>query len=646
MIRIRPLLSCAFIRPRASVVKPSYTRFASTRQRRSQNELPQENELTATQLQSLETYPLARSLTSNVVTHKIGADRGLSAHVRPQIVSPDLCDDVMKYIGPTLDKHKGCDILDINPGAGLWSQKLHDYLKPRSHVLLEPRHDKFKEFLDPLLKAPGSKYKILQKDPCDLCTYQNIITEGIFPHQAIHRPDDPKAQQANNTFLVTGSLVWEPRLLGMGFDSMAKQLFHHFTTGAWHNEYFHAFGLTRLLLWMQNDDFSPMIATSINSMHKANRFLEMTQNMNLVVNAERGERKTGRGSSGREPNYEFESIIRALKAGEAGGFRMPENRRAQSHAFATEVDSISGGTGIARVGPVQEYLHAQHIAGKPTAGFISTTLADLHNDELALAEKYPDVEWSVLSLLPSSEVRSRLKKHPNFDDFKPYLKKRSAMDGIRKKRLQVEACGDIGEAMYRIEGKILDMKDGSEKDSLRKELAELEKEWDTAYARIAKNIRPAVLNDTDDRISLRSPPHPRIQWDRRPFEPLAMRPNEVWPPNRLCLISTEPIPRGPVDAVHDHAEWVQDFVYGLFNMPAEPVNHALDRMQHSLSDIIKDCPSLTNPSKGGRLNMKHFRVRMLTVEMILELVAAYKKWPFKAPGSDYSKYYRHRGNVI
>lgn len=45
--------------------------------------------------------------------------------------------------------------------------------------------------------------------------------------------------------------------------------------------------------------------------------------------------------------------------------------------------------------------------------------------------------------------------------------------------------------------------------------------------------------------------------------------------------------------------------------------------------------------------MEHLRVRMLTSEMILELVEAYRTWPFKEPGSDSNQYfkYKHAGQT-
>ena len=138
------------------------------------------------------------------------------------------------------------------------------------------------------------------------------------------------------------------------------------------------------------------------------------------------------------------------------------------------------------------------------------------------------------------------------------------------------------------------------------------------------------------------PPYPRLQWDRRPFVPLTMSPSEAWPQNRMSLILSEPIPRDQSRDI-DWLEWVQDFIFGLYAQPHTAITEGLDKMQHGLSNIMKDCPALTDPKRGGRLQMHHLRVRMLTPEQIEELVTVYRKWPFKAPGSDHNKLFSHQG---
>ena len=231
--------------------------------------------------------------------------------------------------------------------------------------------------------------------------------------------------------------------------------------------------------------------------------------------------------------------------------------------------------------------------------------------------------------------------HPGEKEINKVVKASANVYSGRRTKIAIEKVADIGEAMYNQECKILGMKDGPEKDAAMAELEELNTSWEQGIEKMATNYYKAPTTEVDERLALRAPPSPRIQWDSRPFEPLIMHANEAWPQSHLSLISAEPIPK-PTGQSPDYPEWVHDFVFGLYSQPSEGISEALDKMQHGLSDIIDDCPSLKDPSRGGRLQMKHLRVRLLTVEMVHELVQAYQNWPFKAPGSDNNKFFRNK----
>jgi transcription factor 1 len=553
-----------------------------------------------------------------------------------------LSDDVLKYVGHKLDKHKGCDILDINPGTGLWSQKLHEYLQPRSHVLLEQQHERFKPFLDPLLTAPGSKYSLIDKDPTVLQTYRDMVADGVFPHQTVLDAQDPRAQEPNNTLLVTGSLAWDPRLPGLGFDSMAKQLAYHLASAAWTNDLFHAFGLVRTLFWVQHDDYNSMIADSINGLSKTTRLMGMYQNTNVFVQPDRTTRKSGRASVGREPQYEIETTVRALRAGREHGMELPSHRRDSIHEFAEHIDKISNGTGISSFNEMQDYLREQQLAGKNTISLLPEGVIEYYKFMKHIINVFPEIDLGEREDLTGRRSRRSVPRgHPYKDDIQEFYRQSTVMTNTFKKRLQVSATADIGEAMYKLECKILDMQDGPAKDAAMTQLKDLETKWNHAVESLNANYSKAAAVEIDDRLAIRSTPLPRLEFDARSFEPLTMRSNEVWPQNRLSLISGEPNPR-PVGGSPDFYEWVRDFIFGLFVQPSEGVSHALDKMQHGLGHIIKECPSLRDPKKGGRLQMEHLRVRMLTPEMIFELAEAYRNWPFKEPGSDNFQYFKYK----
>ncbi|KAJ4984075.1 hypothetical protein SVAN01_10431 [Stagonosporopsis vannaccii] len=567
-------------------------------------------------------------------------------YTRPQIVSPDLCDDVLKFYGKSLEVHKGCDVLDINPGAGLWSQKLHAFLQPRSHVLMEPSPERYGSFLDPLLNAPGSRFKLVSKDTNELESYTQMLDEGVFPTQTRVDPHDNSGQELNTSLLVTGMLVWDPTLPGLGFDSMAKQLYNLFSSAVRTNDLFHAYGRVRTLFWVGADDFRPIIAESIGKFDKNNCLLELTQQMEMIVNAPRTERKVARGASGRDVHYEVESTVRAIQSARESGMALFADREDHMYKVAAEIEKISKGSGRSNLTWMHEYLLERNRKGDTTVGLLNTSTLQHLEHLLELQKKYPDVDFEAMGNARDSKTK-RTKNfwkgredHPAREEAHGFSLIKSADRARIAKKEQMESIADVGDELYQTECRALRAQDGTkEKEELMQRITELDAQWDKLNSSVPTVYRAVPANVIDDRICLRTPPRPRIQWDRRPFEPLTMFPEESWPPNRLALISSTPHPR-PAGQTVDFYEWAHDFVYALLDLPSESLPEALDKMQHGLSQIIESCPSLTNPDKGGRLLMKHLRVRMLTGEMIDELVAAYRDWPFKEPGSDHNRYFR------
>lgn len=553
-----------------------------------------------------------------------------------------------------MDIHKGCDILDINPGAGLWSQKLHAYLQPRSHVLMEPSFQRFKTFLDPLLNAPGSTYKLVEKETKELASYSALIDEGVFPHQTRVDPEDVSGQELNPTLLVTGMLVWDPRLPGMSFDSMAKQLYNLFCSAVRTNDLFHAYGRVRTLFWVSTEDFKSMVAESATNFNKNNCLLEMTQQMDQIVTGSRSKRKLGRGSIGREPRYEIESAVRALQRARQNGMTLPTHRQDVIHKVAADIEELTGGTGRCESVWLHEYLIKMHHEGTTPSGLLAEGFFNHADDAKKLQEKYPDVNFdAIANASPGKTGRggkvnnwTGREDHPARAEAYSFAITKAADRALVTKKAALEAIADIGEDLYHAECRALRMTPGPEKDTVMQEIADLNAKWDAALAaKLSNNYKTVPMSLLDDRLALRAPPRPRLQWDRRNFEPLTMRPEEAWPPNSLSLISSTPFPR-PAGQTVDWYEWVQDFVYALFAVGSAPLPEALDKLQHGLSQIMDSCPSLRDPDKGGRMNMHHLRVRVLTAEMIEELVKAYRDWPFKEPGSDHNKYFRWKGDRV
>ena len=342
--------------------------------------------------------------------------------------------------------------------------------------------------------------------PCDVLTFRTIISEGAFPHQILKGPQDPTAQEINNTLLVTGSLIWDPKLPGLNFDSMAKQLFHHYTSAATSNDLFHSFGPVRTLLWVQNDDFSPMIAESIAGMQKANRYLEIIANTIVVVHAAHTNRKAGKASHAREPQYEIESMIKAIQSGRRNGIKVPLHRQDHIYGIAKDLEKVSEKTGIIRSFPMQDYLHSKGLAGESTTGLPQEAFVDHYEHERRLRKEYPELEWEQ-AIFSSTEKspRWKLTDHPAKKGVTQLFRKRSSVANILRIKEDIEATADIGEELYLLECKILETPDGQNKASLMEELEKLEKSWQFGVDNTAINYGSALLTEMDDRLALRSP---------------------------------------------------------------------------------------------------------------------------------------------
>ena len=574
---------------------------------------------------------------------------------RQQTCSPNVgcvltrarADDVLKFYGKSLEIHKGCDILDINPGAGLWSQKLHKFLQPRSHVLMEPNTD-YRHFLDPLVDARDSKYKLLQKDTFHLDSYKELVTENVFPEQTLVDPADNSGQELNTTLLVTGMLAWDPVLPGIAFDSMAKQLYNHFSSAIRTNDLFHAYGRVRTLFWVGSQDFRPVLAESMQRFEKNNCLLEMTQSMEMVVNSPRRVRKVGRGSPGREANYEIESIVRAMQRARANGMELPAHRQTRVHTVAKEAEEIFGESGRCTIGWLYDYVMRKHAEGFTIPGLLSESLFEHYDEMVRLQDKYPDVDLALMGNAKGETPRTASffkgrEDHPAREEAYRFALKKAADRALVLKKEHYDSIADVAQEMYHAECRALRMQDGTEeKDALLKKIAEMDLKIEKLMNGVTRSYKVAPIVNMDDRLALHEAPGPRIQWDRRPFEPMSMEDEEAWPPHEFSLLSSTPYARPPGQTL-DYYEWVHDFVYALFNNPSMPLPEALEKMQHGLSEIIDKCPSITDPDKGGRLLLKHFRVRMVTAEMIYEMVEVYRDWPFKEPGSDHNRYFRWKG---
>ncbi|KAG5289991.1 hypothetical protein I7I48_09481 [Histoplasma ohiense] len=169
---------------------------------------------------------------------------------RFHIASSILCDDILQRLGPSLKKQSSCDIIDVFPGAGLLSAKLHDYLKPRRHLLIEPNIHYYQSFLKPLTEEPNSRYKHLPWDPFDLKTYDDLFLQEHLPEQTKRPPvwSQDSVCATNDSLLVLANMTVKPQH-GQRYTLLLRYL-----EACFDQTLFHRFGLVRMIALLSSDD--------------------------------------------------------------------------------------------------------------------------------------------------------------------------------------------------------------------------------------------------------------------------------------------------------------------------------------------------------------------------------------------------------
>ncbi|OCL01688.1 S-adenosyl-L-methionine-dependent methyltransferase [Glonium stellatum] len=551
---------------------------------------------------------------------------------RSQIVSPQLCDDIIAYIGPSLQKHKNCDILDINPGIGIWSSELHNFLQPRSHILLESQPEFYKPFLEELSNKPGSKYKLLIGDTGDFATYERLINEGQFPNQTRLNPGDPRLNQLNNTLLVTGSFAYDPVMPGLGFSSMARQVFSQFAKSAWSNELFHAYGHVRMLLWATTDDSQFLVPRSVTQPQKFPMLLQKICTTNVIASPISLPRVSGRQGASRDFRTELEGSAQVFAAMQRAGLEIPVHRRDALCTFAHKFfGKFAANSDLGVQGSLDALIEFER-QGMSMQGLLPETV----REQVALEE---EIAKGIRKEFEIKPVTSTKKPKPILSvDGKRLARLRIQNRAAQKKREMRSALVDKAEEIYQMECFVLTTKSKAGKRETKAKLDVLNAEYKTEKNALNRLDQSLVDTEFDDRLAVRSPLH-RLEWDKRSFEPLLIHDNEVWPNSRTALLDMTPKPRPEGESFRD-VEYYQDILIPILANGSLTVPQALGSIAPGASQLIEEVPALRDPAKGGRLNMDHFRARMLRGEILDGLVKAYREWPFRPPETDHPKYFQ------
>jgi len=485
-------------------------------------------------------------------------------------------------MGGSLRRHVGCDLIDIYPGPGLWSSKLHEVLQPRSHILMEPDEGVYAPFLQNLLSRPNTTF--IPKSGIIWSDLSRILDPAYLPHQVEQPPDVSKTPQRNDTLLLTANLAFHPKKRFHSFDSVATLVLFQFLSSIRASSLLQKYGLVRMLLWVGEDDKRTIIARSCQHRRRMAVDGELaTDWINEVAGPD--EDDAAKKHYGRDHAIDRGSVRRALSRMRAAGIDIPRGRE----------------SGLVK--EVQET--AEKESGQQQAFVVRPYLEELEGLEAAFAKGEIQPKSAALKRLLA--LRYRLTRELKLGD--------TALRLLRE-RDALAAAHEAGEDP-----------DGT----LRRE-----REWDAEILGMNKNLRSEILGMRDNLHLFQQEP-PVMNWDRRELVPLTVKSTEFFPNAPCSLLDIQPKAMHPLlRAMGPRSSRAGDtfelVLRGMMDCGSEPVSKAIETVWPGAAEgVLPHCPSLRDRSKGGMplSGYGEISVRTLNETQWVEILDAWMKWPFR-----------------
>lgn len=543
-------------------------------------------------------------------------------------------DDVITYLAPTLEQHKGCTIIDVHPGACLWSSKIHEYLQPRRHLLMEPEQRYFEPFIRPLLEKSGSTYRHTLLTGAHATSYWDnyrkvLADSSLVPPAPELASDDPKLRQADPSLLVIGNL-WrdDGRYRAAKYVSVAPLILQHMTYAGLCNEIFQRNGLVRMLWWAPD-------------VHKADVFAESTYdrsafNVGLDIGADVTEVAGTTPSASihrprqrqrRTPSIESGLTDRIDQNMRGTGMKVPTRRPLlRQPQGSSELAKLNGPNPMESTCPTIPQLEESIDEFKAVFDRVSQTFLT------RLKKSHNSGDPAVLE-----RAVERLKYPQSIALIRSFNKYEKSMDGPMKTAQAVTAL-DLSLQIVHMEANYAvlaeDGTSGGPLQHVREQVLELGANLDNLIRdRMFANAKALVDMQLEDLIAFYASPAVVSRY-RRPYDPLQVHAHEFWPKHDMTLLDVVPLSRDlAVPDIADRKEGArtcQELLQQLFLYPALPLPAVLDRIApNAAQDLIPQVGIIADARRGGRLDPNKVKVRMLSTDMIEGLNSAFLEWPFR-----------------
>jgi len=497
---------------------------------------------------------------------------------RVHVTSEKLVDDIVEYMGDSLLRHKGCDVIDIFPGSGVWSKKLNEVLQPRSHILMEPEADiLYRPFLEPMLDRPGVQlvpYSGVMWDQLG-----KVLSPQYLPHQVAQPLLVPPSVplERNDTLLVTANLSFYPKKIFQFQDNMAQMVLFQFIQSIRSSTLFNKYGLVRMLIWIHADEIPGKLPRCMQNRRRATVEMELnTEYMHEIAGGDYDEGTIWL----RNHNLDLEGGRKVLARMRDKGIRVPAGRETklyrELHSDPAKVEE----------GPAYRlplFLEALALEKKYLQGLIPTG-----SDEYKLYRR---------------RINYYSTRRRRFEQLHLYVKRLEALEAMYHAGQHDEANRLFGILTQEIQSQTT----GIQAD----------------FFLLRDNIR-AFKNDV-------------LCWDRREFEPLQVQPLEFFPNVQCSLVDIQP--KSPHQLLREvgkrscrSGDYWDLLLRRMYSNPNNTITQSMDQVYAGAADgILPECASLHDPTVGGSpfSGFGECTVRSLTEQQFLEVLEKWIEWPFR-----------------
>ncbi|KAL2800803.1 hypothetical protein BJX66DRAFT_290159 [Aspergillus keveii] len=498
--------------------------------------------------------------------------KGGTTGKKPVFVSESLCDDILQRLSPYLSRNSPVDILDLWPGPGLFSSKINDFLKPRRHVLLEPDLKKFKDLLEPLARSRSCYELVSTKIQTEQDWGPELLSKH-FPEQGSLCTDNSGPLPRNDTLLV---LANPPPPTSTKDHFTVSRWFMTFMEACLQQRQLNTYGSVRLLFSVASKDAKTILPTLIHERQRPAILTEQVARHAFLVAV------TDDSARG---DWAFQKQYDILRDGAA---RVAQRASEASVVTPAEREFSLSPLELAPEGP---------IVAKNPVPYEPRVKTAQHEKYIAAFQAFDNAGPESPDYAKLVRARGRAATQLNSENRQVYARKIVVDQYAQLDELNKSICRLAADPKTKL----------TDFDPVIKEIEAVETsiaKWISEHHFDITRAVPYLVDDRLANLHNGSFDDAVLLWDRRPFEPLLIGSEEIYPrETSKCLLYFEADPNAYAarklqqltpEQRYIAYEALEAYTLSLTGLQVQTVQNVTDCLFPVLTtnEIIKAIPSL------------------------------------------------------